>query len=709
MRLDEPIELVAALADRHHPHREVGHPGVGERMQALPDRRLAPGHQDVADALGVALLEQLLIVRARPRPRTRSRLVRATAASISCVAAQAHRDAGHDAGGRPAGGLGGPARRGHDVGADGPLVGHPQDGPVGPLTAQLQHPRPQRRQEDRGGADVGDVEGVVHPEPVVLDVDRARAGQGLVEHVEVGPHGGHGMLVGQTEHLVDDPVVGDAEADGQAALADGLHGEDVLGQGDGVAGLDRHHRRTDLDAGRLGADHGGGGQGVELVGDLRDPDGGQSGLLRPAGVGQEPLHLGPVAATLGADHQADAHALCPPCAGACEKRTYFFFSCHASSAFAQVLCRRRRVHGITGTAVRGRSLVVLDLRRDHRRHLAPHRGGHRHGAGGWPRGDRPGRGRRPDGLRRGPLAPPRPIGAGRRPCGGCPRSMPDGARRWPSCITAEMGAPTSFSRFAQATLPMMLLEHLRRHRRGLRLGVRPCRGLRRGPDPAEGGHGVVVAIVPWNMPQFLIAGKLAPALLAGCPIIVKPAPETPLDALLLAELVDGLGLPPGVVSVLPGGREVGELLVGHPGVDKVAFTGSTAAGRQVAATCGASLTRVSLELGGKSAAIVLADADPAAVAQGVRVAGLMNSGQACVAQTRVLVPSRGTTSSSTHWRRWWRSCPPATRPTGGGDRPLVTQRQQERVRGFIETASRRGPASWWGARPSLTASTGDGT
>ena len=85
------------------------------------------------------------------------------------------------------------------------------------------------------------------------------------------------------------------------------------------------------------------------------------------------------------------------------------------------------------------------------------------------------------------------------------------------------------------------------------------------------------------MPQFLIAGKLVPALLAGCPIIVKPAPETPLDALLLAELVEELGLPPGVVSVLPGGRELGEYLVGHPGVDKVSFTGSTAAGRQVAA------------------------------------------------------------------------------------------------------------------------------
>ena len=150
---------------------------------------------------------------------------------------------------------------------------------------------------------------------------------------------------------------------------------------------------------------------------------------------------------------------------------------------------------------------------------------------------------------------------------------------------------------------------------------------------------MVAAIVPWNMPQFLIVGKLVPALLAGCSVIVKPAAETPLDALLLAEMIEELELPPGVVSVLPGGRELGEQLVAHPGIDKVSFTGSTAAGRQVAAACGASLTRVSLELGGKSAAIVLDDADPAAVAEGVRLAGLMNSGQACVAQTRVLVPA----------------------------------------------------------------------
>ena len=151
---------------------------------------------------------------------------------------------------------------------------------------------------------------------------------------------------------------------------------------------------------------------------------------------------------------------------------------------------------------------------------------------------------------------------------------------------------------------------------------------------------MVAAIVPWNMPQFLIAGKLVPALLAGCPVIIKPAPETPLDALLLAELIDELGLPPGVVSVLPGGPELGEYLVSHPGVDKVSFTGSTRAGRQVAGVCGA-------DCSSGSASNWVASRPPSCSTTPIRSvwrracgsAGLMNSGQACVAQTRVLVPT----------------------------------------------------------------------
>jgi len=205
-------------------------------------------------------------------------------------------------------------------------------------------------------------------------------------------------------------------------------------------------------------------------------------------------------------------------------------------------------------------------------------------------------------------------------------------------ITSEMGAPISFSKMAQAMLPWSMwgsfaglaAQHTWEERRpGLYGGEVIVR-----KEPV----GVVGAIVPWNMPQFLMVAKLAPALLAGNAVVVKPALETPLDALILAEVLDEVGLPPGVVSILPGGGEVGAHLVAHPDVDMVSFTGSTAVGRQVGAVCGGALTRAHLELGGKSAAIVLDDADPVAVAEGIKVAGFMNSGQACVAQTRILVP-----------------------------------------------------------------------
>src|SRR5207245_10541584 len=132
--------------------------------------------------------------------------------------------------------------------------------------------------------------------------------------------------------------------------------------------------------------------------------------------------------------------------------------------------------------------------------------------------------------------------------------------------------------------------------------------------------GVAGAIGPGNVPQFGTMSKLAPALLAGCTIVLKPSPETPLDAFFMAELLEEAGVPKGVVSVVPAGREVGEHLVRHAGVDKIAFTGSTAAGRRIASICGEQLKRVSLELGGKSAAIILDDADLAATAQGLQLA-----------------------------------------------------------------------------------------
>jgi aldehyde dehydrogenase (NAD+) len=150
--------------------------------------------------------------------------------------------------------------------------------------------------------------------------------------------------------------------------------------------------------------------------------------------------------------------------------------------------------------------------------------------------------------------------------------------------------------------------------------------------------GVVAAIIPWNAPQQSALVKLIPALLAGNTAILKPSPETALDGVRLGELLAEAGLPDGVISVLPAGREVSEYLVGHPGVDKIAFTGSTVAGRAIAALATGQLKRVSLELGGKSAAIILEDADVQRVVEGIRYGSFANNGEACIALTRVLAP-----------------------------------------------------------------------
>ncbi len=138
--------------------------------------------------------------------------------------------------------------------------------------------------------------------------------------------------------------------------------------------------------------------------------------------------------------------------------------------------------------------------------------------------------------------------------------------------------------------------------------------------------GVVGAIVPWNFPVALSMMKIGPALAAGCTIVLKPSPGTVLDSCILAEAAEEARLPAGVVNWVPGGRELGAYLVAHSGVDKVAFTGSTAAGRIIAQECGRLLRPVTHELGGKSAAIVLDDADLGALAQGLPTASILNNG-----------------------------------------------------------------------------------
>src|ERR1700733_7785320 len=203
--------------------------------------------------------------------------------------------------------------------------------------------------------------------------------------------------------------------------------------------------------------------------------------------------------------------------------------------------------------------------------------------------------------------------------------------------------------------------------------------------------GVVGAIVPWNVPQGISFLKIAPALAAGCAIVLKPAEETVLDAFLMAEAAAAAGLPEGVINVVPGGREVGAYLVEHPGVDKVSFTGSSAAGRWIAEACGRLLRPVTLELGGKSAAIVLDDTDMAASMEQFFGVTLLNNGQICWLNTRVLVPrSRYTeiVDAITDLTRSLKIGDPLDPETKIG--PLVSKRQRERVEGYIATGKSEG-------------------
>src|ERR1700744_2830680 len=150
--------------------------------------------------------------------------------------------------------------------------------------------------------------------------------------------------------------------------------------------------------------------------------------------------------------------------------------------------------------------------------------------------------------------------------------------------------------------------------------------------------GVVGAIVAWNVPLFLAINKLGPALLAGCTVVLKPAAETPLSANALAEVFAEAGLPDGVLSIIPGGIETGQALTSNPEIDIFSFTGSSAVGKEIGKRAAEMLKPCTLELGGKSAAILLDDVDLAASIPMLVFSGIMNTGQACVAQTRILAP-----------------------------------------------------------------------
>lgn len=203
--------------------------------------------------------------------------------------------------------------------------------------------------------------------------------------------------------------------------------------------------------------------------------------------------------------------------------------------------------------------------------------------------------------------------------------------------------------------------------------------------------GVCAFILPWNAPLALLSQKLCPALLAGCTVVAKPSPETPLDALIIAECAEAVGLPPGVLNVVPAEREAGEHLVRNQRVDKVSFTGSTAAGRRIGAICADRVARFSLELGGKSAAIICDDADLSAAIPALAPVSMPFSGQICFAQTRILVSDKRHDEVLDAYRAAVKGITlgdPWDPQTGMG--PLSMRRQQERVLSYIDVGRKEG-------------------
>jgi aldehyde dehydrogenase (NAD+) len=256
--------------------------------------------------------------------------------------------------------------------------------------------------------------------------------------------------------------------------------------------------------------------------------------------------------------------------------------------------------------------------------------------------------------------------------------------------TRENGMPIRLSRFANGAFPAALLRYYadlfaRAENEEIRPAAIGHTIVRREPV------GVVGAITPWNYPQALAIMKIAPGLAAGCTMVLKAAPETALDAMIFGDAAEEVGLPPGVLNIVAGGAEAGVHLVSHPGVDKVAFTGSTSAGRLIGEVCGRLMRPVTLELGGKSAAIVLDDADLEATMKGLHTASFVNSGQTCHLSSRILAPRSRyaeVVDAVAALADGLNIGDPLDKSTHIG--PLVSARQRERVLDYIEIGKSEG-------------------
>ena len=264
--------------------------------------------------------------------------------------------------------------------------------------------------------------------------------------------------------------------------------------------------------------------------------------------------------------------------------------------------------------------------------------------------------------------------------------LPELSQAW----TTQVGAPISLTRYLAHQAPE-LFEYY-----GKLIQSYPFVDERRRDDGGlvrvvKEPVGVVAAITPWNAPLVLLCYKVAAGLAAGCTIVAKPSPETPMDAYILAECIEAAGLPPGVFNVAPAGRETGDYLVRHPGIDKISFTGSTAAGKKIAAAAAERLTRTSFELGGKSAAIVLDDADMSQVLPSLVPFSMPITGQVCFSLTRVLAPESrkqevldAYVGAVSHVKVG----DPQDAATQMG--PLSMQRQLERVQSYIKKGKDEG-------------------
>ncbi|MFF2732254.1 aldehyde dehydrogenase [Streptomyces sp. NPDC058008] len=265
--------------------------------------------------------------------------------------------------------------------------------------------------------------------------------------------------------------------------------------------------------------------------------------------------------------------------------------------------------------------------------------------------------------------------------------------RMAALVTAENGSPVWFTRALQASLASQFNSSVRAAEEfGWEETLTPS-----APDAPfrsvmrREAIGVVAAVIPWNAPTSSAYGKIVPALLAGNTVILKVSPENSLSMGFLAELLERVGLPEGVISVLPADRETSQYLISHPDVDKIAFTGSTGAGRRIAAIAGQQLKRVSLELGGKSAAIILPDADIEKALQDLRFASLLNNGESCIAQTRILAP-RGRYEEVVEGLKMLVDSLKVGDPSDPGTfiGPMIRPDQQARVREYIRIGIEEG-------------------